>query len=95
MAEKIGKRHGRRVPPEGTPEHERWRANLVNGVREAKLRRRAAGMLTLTEVAVELALPVRAIKKMFPLIRAANRCYIWRSAIDRWKIETGGDADAA
>jgi hypothetical protein len=50
--------------------------------------------MSLAEVAVELALPVNAVRQMFPLIRAGGRCYIRRPVIDRWKIDTGG-ADAA
>jgi hypothetical protein len=88
------RRNVRRVPAPGTPEFADWRANVAEGVRAAKLRRRAAGLLTLSEVAIELALPMGAVRKMFPVIRAGGRCYIRRSMVEKWKIETGG-ADAA
>jgi hypothetical protein len=47
--------------------------------------------MTVKEVATELALPVTAIKTLFPTIKANRRLYIRRSAVDRWLRETGAE----
>jgi hypothetical protein len=80
------------VPKAGTPGYERWRTNVAAGVRAAKLKRRAAGLLTPAEAAAETALPVSAVRSMFPVIKANGRCYIRQSVINKWKVETGADA---
>jgi hypothetical protein len=70
-----------------------WKRNIASGMRAAKLKRREAGLRTLTEVAVELCLPVSAIRTMnFSIIEAGGRRYIRQSEVERWKKETGADA---
>jgi hypothetical protein len=85
-------RHKRKVPPAGTEAHRIWRANVIAGVRAAKLRRRKAGLLTLREVAAETCLPVGAVRKVFPVIDAGGRCYVRQHLVSKWKVETGADA---
>jgi hypothetical protein len=85
-------RHKREVPVAGTEAHRIWRANVVAGVRAAKLRRRKAGLLTLREVAAETCLPVGAVRKVFPVIQAGGRSYIRQSVVNKWKADTGADA---
>ena len=85
------RRHVRRVPASGSKEHATWRANIASGIRAARSRRHAVGLMTVKEVATELALPVTAIKTLFPTIKANRRLYIRRSAVDRWLRETGAE----
>lgn len=61
-------------------------------MRAAKLKRRQAGLMTPTEVAVELGLSKRSVVAMFTVIAAGVRKYIRRSEVERWKAETGADA---
>jgi hypothetical protein len=93
VSKSIGKRKVRRVPARGTPEYTRWHTNMVRGMRQSKLRRRASGLMTLREVAVDLCLSVKTIRRMnFPIIAAGSRCFIRRAEVERWKAETGADA---
>jgi hypothetical protein len=82
------------VPAAGTPEYIAWRANIASGIRAAKLRRREVGLVTPREVAVELALPVKVVKEIFPLIKANSRYYIRRGVVNKWLAETGGETAA-
>jgi hypothetical protein len=70
-----------------------WKRNIATGMRKAKLKRRAAGLLTFTEVSVELALPVSAIRRLgLAVVDTGGRQYIRRSEVERWKRETGAAA---
>ena len=76
----------------GSRTYEVWRQNIANGMREAKLKRRQAGLMTPTEVGVELGLSRRSVEDLFPVIVAGTRKYIRRREVERWKTETGTDA---
>jgi hypothetical protein len=71
--------------------YETWKSNIATGMREAKLKRREAGLFTLTEVAVELGLSKRAAAEIFPVIVAGARKFIQRSEVERWKAGAGAD----
>jgi hypothetical protein len=72
--------------------YEAWKENIGKGMREAKLKRRSAGLMTPTEVAVELGLSRRSVAGIFSAIAIGGRNYIRRADVDRWKTETGADA---
>jgi hypothetical protein len=82
------------VPEAGSEEHRIWRENVVAGVRRAKLKRRAAGLLSLTEAAVETCLPVSAVRKVFPVFYAGGKPYVRQRYVTQWLIETGGETAA-
>jgi hypothetical protein len=84
-------RHARKVPNPGTEEHARWRENVREGVRKARLARRAAGLLTLREAALWTVLPLGAVKKEFPVFYAGGRPYVRERFVTEWLRETGGD----
>ena len=87
---KAKRKQHRRAPPFGTPEYEKWRANIADGMRRARLRRREAGLMNLAEVEAELALPRTAFRKMgFKIIQAGARYYIMRTEVERKKKELG------
>jgi hypothetical protein len=76
-----GKSRLRRVPPPGTPEFERWRRNVVSGMRKAGRRRRAAGLLTLRQVSAQYGLPLCFVRRKVSLgelrvIRSGQRAYV-------------------
>jgi hypothetical protein len=49
--------------------------------------------MTFAEVAIELCLPVSAIRRMpFRVIEAGSRRFMRRSEVEKWKAETGADA---
>jgi hypothetical protein len=72
--------------------YEAWKENIGKGMREAKLKRRSAGLQTPTEVRVELGLSSRAVAGIFPYIAIGGRNYIRRADVERWKAETGASA---
>ena len=64
--------------------HGEWRQNIAAGMRAAKLRRRAAGLVTFPEAAVETCLAVYAIKRAadlreFETVNAGSHRYIHRA----------------
>jgi hypothetical protein len=70
-----------RSPRPGTAEHDAWRRKVSAGMRRAKRRRRAAGLLSLMEVAVGWELPLSFVKRKaddgeLEVIRAGHRRYI-------------------
>jgi hypothetical protein len=69
-----------------------WKTNIAEGMRDAKLKRRLAGLLTPTEVAVELGLSRRAVDGIFTAVAIGSRSYIRRADVERWKTETGASA---
>jgi hypothetical protein len=66
MKSKLSKKRAPRVPKPGTPHWAAWRKAISDGMRRAKSRRRAKGLLSLTEVAVLYQLP-----RLF-VVRAAD-----------------------
>jgi hypothetical protein len=95
MSRKISKGIHRKVPLPGTRAYASWHLKLVNGMRQAKLRRRESGLMTLKEVAVELCLSLESVRQMgFPIITAGSRRFIRRNEVDKWKLETGADSAA-
>jgi hypothetical protein len=79
------KERTRRVPPQGTPEYERWHRNVVAGMRRSRTLRRKAGLLTVTQVAREYGLPVSFIRRMADRgeIRVGPGRYIWEREATR------------
>jgi hypothetical protein len=74
-------------------EHAAWMRNVGEGMRRAKLARRAAGLLTPVEVGVELGLSRRSVAEIFTLVAAGPRKHIRRVDVEQWK--TGSSASAA
>jgi transposase len=95
MTEKLvkGRTRQRRHPRDAqSSKNAAWRENISPGMRRAKLRRREMGLMTFTEVAVELGLSKRAVESLFAPVPAGPRNYIKRADVDRWKGETGANA---
>jgi hypothetical protein len=74
------------------PLHADWRRHISMGVREAKLRRRASGLLTFIEAGVEMALPEYSVKRMADLgqlhvVKVGIRRYVPHSEVVRFKTE--------
>jgi hypothetical protein len=77
-----------RSPLPGTPEHAEWKDKIRAGMRQAKRRRRKAGLLSITEVAVNWDLPLSFVKRKaddgeLPFIRAGSRRYVWAEDAER------------
>lgn len=97
ISKKVGKpTKGRRLHPRDSRSrrHGEWKQNIGSGMRQAKLRRREAGLLTFTEAAVETCLAVYAIKKLVQrgelrAVDAGSHRYIYRAELDRWRKQTG------
>jgi hypothetical protein len=89
MKSKVSKaRKVRRVPQQGTPEYTRWRDRVASGMRQGKIRRQQAGLLTLIQVAVRYNLPVCFVRRKARLeelrvIKSGRRAYIWANEAER------------
>jgi hypothetical protein len=96
MARQLTKAKKRRKPlhprDERSEKYDTWKKNIGEGMREAKLKRRLAGLLTPTEVCVELGLSRRAVGEIFTAVVIGGRGYFRRADVDRWKSETGASA---
>jgi hypothetical protein len=69
--------------------------NVGEGMRAAKLRRRASGLLTPTEVAVELGLSRRSVAEIFTLVSAGPKRYIRRADVEQWRTGSESGVSAA
>jgi hypothetical protein len=81
MKPKLSSKRGPRIPEPGTPEWDAWREAISDGMRRAKSRRRAKGLLTLTEVTVLYDLPKRFVTRAADLgelrvVKAGMRRYV-------------------
>jgi excisionase family DNA binding protein len=90
-----------------SPEYAAWRRSLSTGKRKATLKRRAKGLHTPAEIAVQFALPVAFVRRMvesgeLPAITSGARRYVRTGDVERvfgvreetaaFKTETGADA---
>jgi hypothetical protein len=102
MTEKLRKGSNQRLHPRSqrSRRHRAWRKAVTDGMRAAKIRRRDAGMMTFTEVALELVLPLYGIKHMvaagqLQAVEAGpKKRYIRRDEVERWKRENGASEAA-
>jgi hypothetical protein len=72
--------------------YEAWKKAIGDGMREAKLKRRQAGLMTPNEIAVELGLSRASVASLFTAIVVGGRKYIRRADVDRWRSKTGATA---
>ena len=76
-----GRRKVRRVPLPGTLEYTRWRERVARGMREGKIRRQQAGLLTFVQVAVRYNLPLTFVRRKAELgelrvLKSGQRTYV-------------------
>ena len=74
-----------------SPENRQWRLRVSEGIRQAAVRRRRAGLHSFNEAAVKTLHPVGALKRMadsgeLRIVRRGNRRYIPASEIRRLKV---------
>jgi hypothetical protein len=94
MKQNVSKGIKRKVPLPNTRAYKSWHRNLIEGMRQAKLRRRESGLMTEREVAFELCLSLASVRQMFPIIKAGRRRFIRQGEVDKWKRETGAESAA-
>ena len=84
----------RRAPEPGTPEHRRWRKNVIAGRRESRERRQRGGIYTLPELALKRGYPYAFVKRMadrgeLATIGSGGRRYVQEAEAERvfgaWK----------
>jgi len=80
-----------------SPEHIRWKKSISASMRKSRIRRRAAGLLTIEEAAVEMAFPSYTLHRMAEceqvhITLVGSRRYITRRELARLKAEFGENA---